>query len=68
MARKISVKVDRQLCAGCGACESRVSHVFMIKEGKSTVSYAIQDETDGLVKAADNCPRKAIKIRVISRW
>lgn len=68
MARKISVKIDRDLCAGCGACESRVPTVFEIKGEKSSVSYAIQDETENLVKAAENCPRKAIKLRIISRW
>lgn len=68
MARKISVKIERDKCAGCGACESRVSTVFVIKGEKSSVSYPIQDETDALLKTAENCPRKAIKLKVISRW
>jgi len=68
MARKVSVKIDRNKCAGCGACESRLSTVFVIKGDKSSVSYPIQDETENLTKAADNCPMQAIILKIISRW
>lgn len=68
MARKVSVRVNRKLCAGCGACESRVPAVFTIKGDRSSVSYPIQNESDELFKAAGNCPNKAIGLRIISRW
>ena len=68
MARKVSVKIEIDKCVGCGACESRVSTVFAIKGDKSSVSYPIQDETENLSKAAENCPQKAIILKIISRW
>jgi ferredoxin len=68
MARKVSVRVDRKLCAGCGACESRLSTVFILKGDRSSVSYPIQSESDELFRTAENCPNKAIALKIISRW
>lgn len=55
------VKVDANLCIGCGTCESLCPNVFKIEDGKSQV---ITDECGDCdcQGAADSCPVMAISI------
>jgi ferredoxin len=55
-------KVDRDLCIGCGLCESLCSAVFKLTDGKSSVledaDYKANKEC--IQKAIENCPVQAI--------
>lgn len=55
------IKVDKNLCIGCGACEAICPEVFKLKEdGKAD---AISQDTKGCAKSAEEgCPVQAIKV------
>lgn len=55
------VKVDQNVCIGCGLCESLCPEVFELKEGKSHVKDS-KSKAKCVKEAADSCPVKAIKI------
>ncbi len=62
----MKAKVDANLCAGVGACESTCPEVFEVKEGISTVKV---DEVPAEVqercrKAAEECPMNAISVEM----
>lgn len=56
------VKIDKDLCQGCGNCEAICPEVFLIKE--DGISHVIVEDTEGLeacIEAAvENCPEEAI--------
>lgn len=55
------VKVDKDKCIGCGACESICSEVFEVKDGKAIVKEGQENSEKECVKeAADSCPVDAI--------
>lgn len=59
------VKVNRDLCIGCGACQAYVPDVFEIDdEGLATVtnSDAVKDNLDDVKEAIENCPTSAIEM------
>lgn len=57
-------KVDKELCTGCGNCESICPEVFEV--GEDGVSHIIVTDSSGLegcIEAAEeNCPDDAISI------
>jgi ferredoxin len=62
MSNKIAV--DRDLCIGCGSCESIAPDYFELKDdGKSHVKKQYSEEDKDVInEAADACPVKAIEI------
>jgi ferredoxin len=55
------IKLDREGCIGCGACEALCPHNFKLADdGKAKVIS--QDITDCTQEAADSCPVNVIKV------
>lgn len=52
------IKVDQELCSGCGTCEALCPSCFKLKDGKSQVV----GEGDCAQQAADSCPEGAITV------
>ncbi|HLN18779.1 MAG TPA: ferredoxin [Patescibacteria group bacterium] len=56
------IKVNEELCIGCGTCESLCSKVFKIEDGKSKVIS--QDSTEcNIQEVAESCPVSAISVQ-----
>lgn len=55
------VKVNAELCIGCGTCESLCPNVFKIEDGKSRVIAEECGECD-CQEAVDSCPVAAISL------
>lgn len=60
----MKVKVDRNLCAGVGACESTCPEVFEVRDGTSTVKVkeVPADAEQRCREAVEGCPMSAIAI------
>lgn len=60
-----SVKVDKKLCIGCGACASLCPGIFEMKGGKSVVKKAkVSGEEESCAKEAESgCPVAAISVK-----
>jgi len=59
------IVIDKNLCIGCGLCESLCPEVFKLQsDGKSKVIKEKGCEKCDCELVADNCPVKAIKIVV----
>ena len=57
----MSVKINNDLCIGCGTCEVLCPAIFKVNaEGKATVIN--QKETPCAKNAAESCPVQAIEI------
>lgn len=61
----IMVKVNKDACIGCGACQALVSDVFDIDD--DGLAYVMEDakvdeNIDDVKEAADNCPTGAIVV------
>jgi ferredoxin len=58
------VKVDPNLCAGVGACESTCPEVFEVIDGRSTVKVEVvpADVEEQCREAVEGCPMNAISI------
>ncbi|MBU1146168.1 ferredoxin [Patescibacteria group bacterium] len=56
-------QIDRDLCIGCGLCESLCPAVFKLDDGKSTVLEGVNYKANKacVEKAIENCPVQAIK-------
>jgi ferredoxin len=61
----VSVKVDKKLCIGCGACASLCSNIFEMKDGKSVVKKAkVEGQDETCAKEAESaCPVGAISVK-----
>ncbi len=60
----MKVKVDAELCVGCGLCANSCPDVFEMKEDKAIVkgdSVAAENE-DSCRQSKDECPVEAIII------
>lgn len=55
------VKVNEELCIGCGTCESLCPSVFKLENGKSKVIVSNCGECD-CQEAAESCPVNAISV------
>jgi ferredoxin len=61
----MKAKVDKELCIGCGLCESICPEVFKIgADGKSgvIVDEIVKKQETNCIQAAENCPVSAIEI------
>ncbi len=61
----MKVKVDHNLCIGCGSCAMIAEEVFEMRDGKSYVKEEVEitKEMEEMVKmAAQACPVGAISI------
>ncbi len=54
------VKINKDTCIGCGACESVCPEVFEMKDGKARVKK--QSKEKCVKEAEDSCPVDAISI------
>jgi ferredoxin len=55
------VKVNEEMCIGCGTCESLCSTVFKIEDGKSKVISEECGDCD-CQSVIDSCPVSAISM------
>ena len=53
------VKVNKDLCIGCGTCASMCDEVFEMKDGKAKVKSGAKN-SDCIKEAKDSCPVNAI--------
>jgi ferredoxin len=60
----MKVRVDPELCTGCGPCVELCSEVFQLKDDKAIVQVedVPTDLQDSVRAAADACPTGAIVI------
>lgn len=57
------IKVDHNLCIGCGNCQAIAPKAFELKDGKSNVKENWQEESEENIKAAkEGCPVQAISL------
>ena len=55
-----NVKVDPDLCIGCGSCVAVAPKVFEMKEIKAEVIGEPEGEEENVKMAKDTCPTDAI--------
>ena len=61
MARKLKVRVDREVCVGNAMCESFAPHVFRLDENRQSEAVDPNgDSVEKILQAAENCPVSAI--------
>ncbi|MDD6878894.1 MAG: ferredoxin [bacterium] len=60
----MKVKVSKDICIGCGACQAIAPDVFEIEDdGLACVFGKITEENkDDIIDASENCPTGAIEI------
>jgi len=57
------IKVDQNLCIGCGSCEALASKTFELKDGKSFVKESwVKESEENIKTAVQSCPVEAISI------
>ena len=59
------VKVDREKCIGCGACEAVCGKVFQLRNGKAVVKkedVGEEEVKECIGEAKDSCPVGAISL------
>jgi len=54
------VKINKELCLGCGSCESICPEVFIIKNGKAEINN--NKNKSSINGAIEICPVNAISI------
>lgn len=63
--RFMTVKINKELCIGCGSCVSLCDDVFELsEEGKSQVKEGadLEKNADCIDQAAISCPVQAIEV------
>ncbi len=59
----MKVKVDQDLCIGCGTCELMCNQCFQLKDGKAQVMSDNCENVDcDIQEVIDSCPVEAISI------
>lgn len=56
------IKVDKDKCIGCGACESICPEIFEIKDSKSSPKKPVTEKLTCEKEAEEVCPVKAISV------
>lgn len=57
------IKVDQNLCIGCGNCQAIAPKAFELKKGKSSVKKTWKQESEENIRAAkEGCPVGAISL------
>ena len=54
------VKINRDTCIGCGACEATCPEVFELKDGKAHVKAGADTNKPCVKEAIEGCPVEAI--------
>jgi len=54
------VKVNQEICIGCGACEATCPDVFELTEGKAHVKSGSDASLPCVKEAIEGCPVSAI--------
>ena len=54
------VKIDKELCIGCGACEAVCPDVFEMMDGKAVVKAGSDTSKPCVKNAKEGCPVDAI--------
>lgn len=60
----MKVKVNKDICIGCGACQAIAPNVFEIEDDGLAVAKDIQipeEEKEDVVDALEGCPTSAIE-------
>ncbi|MEN6320276.1 MAG: ferredoxin [Syntrophaceae bacterium] len=60
----MKVRIDEELCTGCGLCEETAPEVFELVDDKAVVkgTEIKEDLIEKVKEAADDCPAEAIII------
>lgn len=56
----MAVKIDREKCIGCGACEAICPEAFKMEDGKA--KFTGKGKEKCINEAASSCPVQAVKI------
>jgi ferredoxin len=60
----VEVKIDEELCTGCGLCEETCPDIFKMDEDKDVASVIKTDydeyDEECIQEAAESCPSEAI--------
>lgn len=61
----MKVKVNKDICIGCGACQAIVPDVFELEDdglASCKVSIIEENKKEDVTDAADSCPTGAIEV------
>ncbi len=56
----VKVKIDKEKCIGCGACESLCPEAFKMENGKA--KFTGKGKEKCIKEASDSCPVQAISL------
>lgn len=63
----MEVKVNKDACIGCGACQAVCPEVFELDDDgyAKTIKNEIKDEEkDAVIEASEGCPTSAIEVKI----
>lgn len=58
----MSIKVNNDLCIGCGTCEALCPAVFKLN-AEAKVDVLSQEDIECAKNAAESCPTQAIEVK-----